>query len=63
MKTTKKVGNWRLTAYAVFFIRFILVDNLSGSLLVIERMKDFIETRIALFVIEEIDEGHDADGV
>ena len=63
MKTTKEVGNWRLTAYAVFFIRFILVDNLSGSLLVIERMKEFIETRIALFVIEEIDEGHDADGV
>ncbi len=53
----------RLTTGAVIFVLLVFVDDLSGSPLVVQRVQDLVETRIALLVVEEIDELHDTDGV
>jgi hypothetical protein len=36
---------------------FVLVDDLSGSFLVVEWVENLVESRIALFVVEKINKG------
>jgi len=41
----------------------VLLDDLAGALLVVEREQDLVETRITLAVVKEIDKLHAPDRV
>ena len=39
----------------VFLVLFVLVNDLGSSFLIVERVENLVESRIALLVVEEID--------
>ena len=43
-----------VTSSAVLLILFVLVDNFRGSFLIVKRIEDLVEPRIALLVVQKI---------
>jgi len=44
-----------LTIFLFLLLQLIIVDDLSAAFLLIERIQDLIHSRIALFVVHELD--------
>ena len=51
------------TSCPILLVLFVLVDDLSSSFLIIERIEDLVESRISLLVVEEIDKLGTSDGI
>lgn len=50
-----KMKKLSCTPRFVFLVLFVLVNDLGSSFLIVERVENLVESRIALLVVEEID--------